>query len=115
MNLLSNALKYSKEDTPPHILIKVAKVGGDAIKDARAATKQKYWRISFEDNGIGFEQENEHKIFELFQRLHGKSEYEGTGIGLTICRKVVQNHQGFINAISEPGNGAVFNIYLPEK
>jgi two-component system CheB/CheR fusion protein len=113
MNLLSNAIKYSKIDIQPHIKVTVAAVRGDEIDDPRAIAKQQYWRISFEDNGIGFEQENEHKVFELFQRLHGKSEYEGTGIGLTICRKVVQNHNGFINAISSPDNGAVFNIYLP--
>ena len=112
-NLISNSIKYCLEDTIPRIIIKAAILTGEQIGDFNAKNGQKFWKISFEDNGIGFEQENEHKVFELFQRLHGKSEYEGTGIGLTICRKVVQNHNGFITVKSEPNNGALFTIYLP--
>jgi signal transduction histidine kinase len=72
-----------------------------------------YWKISFEDNGIGFEQQYENKILELFQRLHGRTEYSGTGIGLAICKKIVQNHNGVIKAIGTPGVGAIFSIYFP--
>ena len=72
-----------------------------------------YWKIIFSDNGIGFEQQYADKIFELFQRLHSRFEYEGTGIGLAICKKIVQNHKGFIYANGQPGLGASFVIYLP--
>ena len=113
MNLISNSIKYCKQDTVPQIVIKAAILTGEQIADMRSKIGQKFWQISFEDNGIGFEQDNENKVFELFQRLHGKSEYEGTGIGLTICRKVVQNHNGFITVKSEPNNGTIFKIYLP--
>ena len=72
-----------------------------------------YWKITFSDNGIGFEQQYADRIFELFQRLHSRFEYEGTGIGLAICKKIVQNHKGFIYADGKPGLGASFVIYLP--
>ena len=74
-----------------------------------------FWKIEFSDNGLGFEQQYEHKIFELFQRLHGKTEYEGTGIGLAICKKIVQSHNGTITAKGQLGVGATFTIYLPEN
>ena len=77
------------------------------------SAKTDYWKITFSDNGIGFEQQYANKIFELFQRLHSKFEYEGTGIGLAICKKVVQNHQGSIFAKGRPGFGSSFEIYLP--
>ncbi|MBA4852988.1 CheR family methyltransferase [Emticicia sp. BO119] len=114
-NLISNSIKYSKKDVPPHIVIKASLMSGEDINDARAINIKKYWKLSFIDNGIGFEQQYEHKIFELFQRLHGKTEYSGTGIGLTICRKVVQNHEGLIEAFGKPGVGATFNVYIPER
>jgi chemotaxis family two-component system sensor kinase Cph1 len=76
-------------------------------------TAAHYYRIKFEDNGIGFEQKYESKIFTLFQRLHLHEEYSGTGIGLALCKKIVENHGGFINATSELGKGATFNVYLP--
>jgi len=72
-----------------------------------------YCCISFQDNGIGFNEEYAEKIFTIFQRLHNKELFDGTGIGLAICRKIALNHHGYINAYSEKDNGAVFNIILP--
>jgi len=72
-----------------------------------------YCHISISDNGIGFEQEYGKKIFEVFQRLHGKSEYAGTGIGLAIVKKIVENHHGIITATGQKNKGATFTIYIP--
>jgi signal transduction histidine kinase len=74
-----------------------------------------YFRLTIRDNGIGFEQNHAEIIFELFQRLHGRHEYGGSGIGLTICKKIAENHKGFITAESEPGKGAAFHIFIPIK
>ena len=114
-NIIMNAIKYKKEDTDVIINISGEVVSAGEIKTQTSFTSDKYWKIKISDNGIGFEQEFANKIFELFQRLHGKSEYEGTGIGLAICKKIVQNHHGFIEAIGEPGIGSTFNIYLPAE
>lgn len=114
-NIISNSIKYSKKDVIPLIVIKTQLMLGEEIDDARAINNKKYWKISFTDNGIGFEQQYENKIFELFQRLHGKTEYSGTGIGLTICRKVIQNHEGLIEVFGRPNIGATFNVYIPER
>ena len=113
INLVSNALKYSKTNVHPHIKITASTVSGFSINDSIADKQLTYWKISVEDNGIGFEQAYEHKIFELFQRLHSNADYTGTGIGLAICKKIVRNHQGYISATGVPGIGAIFNIYLP--
>lgn len=111
-NLISNSLKYARNGTPPEIEVYADVVPAMAV-DPDTSLKQNFWKITFKDNGIGFDNVYRHKIFELFQRLHGKSEYTGTGIGLAICRKIVQNHNGFITAEGEPGKGAQFHIYLP--
>ncbi len=109
LNLLSNGIKYAKHDVAPIIKITSEVINSEISKG------RKYTKISFSDNGIGFEQQYEHKIFELFQRLHGKNEYMGTGIGLAICKKIIDNHKGFIKVTSEVGVGSVFSIYLPTK
>jgi hypothetical protein len=75
---------------------------------------KKYYHIEFQDNGIGFHQDHAERIFRIFQRLHGKNEFEGTGIGLAICLKIVQNHQGSISAAVGENGGAVFHVILPE-
>ena len=72
-----------------------------------------YYKISFVDNGLGFEQEYAEKIFLLFNRLHHSKAYKGTGIGLTICKKIAENHHGYISAEGRPNEGATFNLFLP--
>ncbi len=110
-NIINNAIKYAQPGTPPLI-----KISADLVPSKNIlpdSGKDICYKISFTDNGIGFEQEYAEKIFELFQRLHGKKEYAGTGIGLSICKKIIQNHKGAIKATGELGKGASFNIYLP--
>jgi PAS domain S-box-containing protein len=112
-NLLSNALKFARADVPPLIQIRAQPVRlSDRARFALDASRQ-YVTLVFQDNGIGFEAEFADRIFVLFQRLHGRSEYEGTGIGLAICRKIVDQHEGRILAESDPGQGARFTIVLP--
>lgn len=103
-NLLSNAVKYSKRNQLPEIEITAMEV----VENGRA-----YYLITVSDNGIGFEQEYEDRIFQMFSRLHAKAEYSGTGVGLSIVKKVVENHNGFIRVQGNPGKGARFEIYLP--
>lgn len=112
-NLIHNSLKYSKENSSPLIQIKVDKIIAEKEPLLNFQTKDSYYKIVFEDNGIGFEQEYAQKIFDLFSRLHGKTEYAGTGIGLAICKKIVENHKGFIFAEGRPNSGATFTIFLP--
>jgi PAS domain S-box-containing protein len=112
-NLLSNSLKYSKEETTPIIDIRYSEIVAKTEPILKDKSIKKYYKINFTDNGIGFEQEYAEKIFLLFNRLHGKTEYQGTGVGLAICKKIVENHKGYIFANSSPGEGATFIIYLP--
>jgi len=112
-NIISNAIKYRKENVNPVIKINAVKVYASALKAEVDSKADQFWKISIADNGIGFEPQYATKIFELFQRLHGKNEYSGTGIGLAICKKIMQNHSGIIIAESEPDKGATFHLYLP--
>ncbi|MES2574780.1 MAG: PAS domain S-box protein [Bacteroidota bacterium] len=112
-NLISNSIKFSKPDTGLHIKIECGIANGEKLKNDQLSPKIEYCHISISDNGIGFEQEYGERIFEVFQRLHGKSEYVGTGIGLAIVKKIVENHQGFIVAKGEHNKGATFDIYIP--
>ncbi len=112
-NVLANALKFCRTNTPVVIKISAVIVPAEQINSVEEVKPGNYWCISFADNGIGFEQQYENRIFELFQRLHGKNEYVGTGIGLAICKKIVHNHHGHITATGQPGKGSVFNIYFP--
>jgi len=111
-NLISNSLKFCTEC--PVIKISHQTVSRDNILNAPdSLTGDTYIQLIVEDNGIGFEQKYSNLIFTIFQRLHQKSEYSGTGIGLAICNKIIESHNGFITAISQLGKGATFHIYLP--
>lgn len=114
-NLVSNAIKYRKQHLPPEISISSQSVNERSSELERfpAAERGNYHLIEVSDNGIGFDQQEVDKIFQVFQRLHGRGEYEGTGVGLAIAQKVVQNHRGYITARSEPDQGAVFQVLLP--
>ena len=113
INLISNSLKYSKEGVPPIIEITHEEVRSRDVDEINKSLYKFHHKITFKDNGIGFEQIYAEKIFLLFNRLHGKSEYSGTGIGLAICKKIVENHKGIIIADGKPNVGATFKIYLP--
>lgn len=112
-NLVSNALKFSEPGHPSHIIIRSAVEKGDSSQDERLSPDVNYCHITFSDNGIGFEAEYYEKIFQVFQKLHDKDEYEGTGIGLAIVKKIVENHHGFINVTSRLHEGTTFDIYIP--
>ncbi|MEO6669304.1 MAG: CheR family methyltransferase [Ferruginibacter sp.] len=120
-NLLGNALKFSRPAVPPEITIT------NSISDASDLEKdnadlagllvagEKYYHISVKDNGIGFNKKYKNQIFDIFQRLHGKEEFEGTGIGLAIAKKIVDNHSGFITATAVENKGSCFDIYIPQN
>ncbi|WP_309614847.1 chemotaxis protein CheB [Flavobacterium sp.] len=112
-NLIGNALKFSKQNIPPHIIITSDIIKGSKEKNPNLSSEKEYCHITFADNGIGFEKEFNQKVFEVFQKLHGKEEYAGTGIGLAIVKKIVENHQGEITVKSELNKGTKFDIYLP--
>src|SRR5690606_21021190 len=105
-NLISNSIKFSYADRPLRINISIEKIPRTALSSRNLAREKDYWHIVVIDNGIGFEPEYKERIFELFQRLHGKSEYKGTGIGLSIVKKIAENHSGLITASGELGVGA---------
>jgi PAS domain S-box-containing protein len=112
-NVISNALKFSRQGVQPEINITTEVVKGKDIDDTHVISTKDYQHIAITDNGIGFEPEHSKRIFEVFQRLHGRNEYSGTGIGLAICKKIMDNHNGIINAESELDKGATFNLYFP--
>ncbi len=113
-NLISNALKFKKENVASHIIISSKTEMGSKLTHEKMDDNKMYCHIKIVDNGIGFDPRYSEKIFEVFQRLHGKAEYDGTGIGLAIVKKIVDNHHGIITAIGELDKGAEFNIYLPQ-
>lgn len=112
-NLISNALKFSRSDTPPHIIIQSRIGNGQILNKGKSLSDKNYCHLSIMDNGIGFEPHFSERIFEVFQKLHGKEVYAGTGIGLAIVKKIVENHNGIILATGELNKGARFDIYLP--
>lgn len=114
-NIISNSLKFVKPGITPVVHISSQTITGNQLPFKEAIPHQSYCLIKITDNGIGFDESYASKIFDLFQRLHARSEYKGTGIGLAICKKIVENHSGFIFAKSVEGQGASFFIVLPIK
>ena len=112
INLISNAIKFVKTGAQPDIRITAGIVEASAIRHEKTASGR-YHAIAFHDNGIGFEAEYESRIFDIFQRLHPAHKYPGTGIGLAICKKIMENHKGFIDARSVFDEGSIFTIYFP--
>ncbi len=112
-NLISNAFKFSKKDEALELHITSRELEKNVPLKTELKPGRQYVQLKFKDNGIGFNQNNAEQIFNIFQRLHGKSEYQGTGIGLAMCKKIVENHSGYIYAESSPGEGAAFYVILP--
>jgi signal transduction histidine kinase len=116
-NLIANALKYSKEDEAPAVIVSSRLINGsEPLLPSAVVRKDKiYHLIEVKDNGIGFDQKDAERIFTVFTRLHGKAEYRGTGVGLSIVQKIVENHGGYIWAESALNEGATFKILLPAE
>ena len=112
-NLIGNALKFSSPDKTPHVLITSRIIKGTQAKAKNLLPEKEYCHITVTDNGIGFEPKYKEYIFEIFKRLHDKEKIMGTGIGLTIVKKIVDNHKGIITATGELNKGATFDIYIP--
>jgi signal transduction histidine kinase len=116
-NLLGNALKFTIPGQPPEVDISVQEITDIQARQftPKVNPGSKYLHIRFVDNGIGFEPEKSEQIFEVFRRLYPREVYEGSGIGLALCRRIVQNHSGSLFATSEPGKGSAFNIVIPTR
>jgi PAS domain S-box-containing protein len=112
-NLINNSLKFAKAGVPPLIGLKSESVRGMDLNYPDLKANQRYEKITLQDNGIGFRPSEAEKIFQTFLRLNSKDKYEGTGLGLSLCRKIVDRHYGAIYAESNEGEGAVFTILLP--
>jgi light-regulated signal transduction histidine kinase (bacteriophytochrome) len=113
-NLIANAVKFHRPGVPP-----VVEVAGELVTqppaDPDADEPVPLCRLSVRDNGIGFDEKYRERIFDVFQRLHGRDEYEGTGVGLAVCRKIAERHGGTITAHGRPGEGATFVVTLPVR
>jgi two-component system sensor kinase FixL len=112
-NLIANALKFRRPDEPPVVKVEARYVTPRDQRQARKSLAEEKCRITVEDNGIGFDPQYSDRIFGIFQRLHTRDVYEGTGIGLAICRRIVEYHGGQITVHSEPGKGTTFEVLLP--
>ncbi len=110
VNLIYNALKFARKDVPS-----VISVSSDMKPITLPEEKDEYYRVVIQDNGIGFDNTYNESIFKVFSRLHSQSEYEGSGVGLALCRKIMQNHKGFILANGELNVGAAFSLYFPVR
>ncbi|HXS37737.1 MAG TPA: PAS domain-containing protein [Flavipsychrobacter sp.] len=114
-NIIGNAIKFRKKAVSPVINVTSSVLSAHEKKEHKLQDDVEYYKVQISDNGIGFEDEYAIRIFQIFQRLHGKSEYPGSGIGLAICKKIVEQHQGIIFAKNIPDTGAGFTVVLPEK
>ena len=114
-NLIGNSIKFSRKDIKPVLTISAYKLTEEEIRNLSLDPTIIFYNIQFTDNGIGFKEEYSDKVFNIFQKLHPKTEYEGTGIGLAMCKKIALNHHGDLNAFGSSENGAVFNAILPVK
>jgi PAS domain S-box-containing protein len=112
-NLINNSIKYKHPDRNVRIEIKNELIDGNEIKEWIADPKHKYHKITLQDNGVGFEPQYSERIFDIFQRLNNSPSAKGSGIGLAICKRIVQNHHGFIKATGKLNGGASFEIFLP--
>lgn len=112
-NLIANALKFQPPGNKPQVRIDAEILEGAGLNLVGVPEEKQYFRVSFTDNGLGFDPRYARKIFQVFQRLHGPQDYPGTGMGLAICRKIMENHEGFIAAESEEGRGSTFHCYFP--
>jgi signal transduction histidine kinase/CHASE3 domain sensor protein len=112
-NLISNSIKYSKAEVAPEITISCRMVSSKNLAGLVSNLDSRYYKISVTDNGIGFDGRYSEDIFTLFYRLHSKTAYSGTGVGLAICKVIIENHKGYIKAESSPGVGSTFSFYLP--
>jgi signal transduction histidine kinase len=113
LNLISNSLKFTMPGVTPLIKIHCTNLEPEQVASRKLNPDKQYVCIEFQDNGIGFETGSAEKIFTIFQRLRGRSEFEGAGIGLAVCKKVVERHHGTIEAFGVPGEGATFEVILP--
>lgn len=113
INLISNSLKFSHPDRQPQIIIISETVHGSKLNISDLSYEINYCHTMVSDNGIGFDPQYKDKIFEIFKRLHENDKYKGTGIGLAICKRIVENHKGIITATAKEGEGAQFDIYIP--
>lgn len=112
-NLIGNALKFQPANGKPQIQIQAQTVRKPFNGEAAGGSEQELCELTIKDNGIGFDEKYSEKIFAMFQRLHGRNEYEGTGVGLAVCRRIADRHGGTISAKGKPGEGATFTVTLP--
>jgi light-regulated signal transduction histidine kinase (bacteriophytochrome) len=112
LNVIGNSFKFSKELIPPEIFISAKSALGSELNFGKLQQDKIYLHIIISDNGIGFDSQYKERIFEVFQRLHSFEEYHGTGIGLAICKRIAENHQGFIMADGKINVGSQIDIYL---
>jgi PAS domain S-box-containing protein len=114
-NLISNALKFRKPGFTPEILVRSKKLSRAEMDELNLGLNKPHYKITVHDNGIGFEEEYAEVIFQMFQRLNSKGEYPGSGIGLALCKKIVENHQGIIRASSKLGEGTEISVIIPSN